>query len=333
MKKYLISETGNFYKANLHCHSNISDGSFSVEEIKKAYKDRGYSIVAFTDHDVFIPHPELNDDDFLALHGFEVEINDTTSNKFEEIKCCHICAVAIDEKTVNQPCWHRTKYLFGNGPSHKDKVKFDENEPDFERAYTGERISEMMETFRKNGFFVTYNHPVWSMEDYSNYMGYNGMNAMEMVNYGCVAAGYPDINQNQYDDMLRGGKRIYCIAADDNHRDNDRFGGYTMIKAEKLEYSAVTKALTEGNFYCSEKGPSINTLYVEDGKVTIETENAREIYIVKGVRRSEKRYDENCALTSATFDIKSDDIYFRIVVVGKDGHCSFTNAYFVNEIL
>lgn len=333
MKKYLISENGNFYKANLHCHSNFSDGQLSVDDIKKAYKEQGYSVVAFTDHDIFIPHPELDDEDFLALHGFEVEINENKEGAgWDEIKCCHICAIALDKDTVMQPCWHRTQYLFGNAPSHRNEVKYDENEPDFVREYTGERLSEMMETFRKKGFFVTYNHPAWSMEDYSNYMGYNGMHAMEMVNFGCVAAGYPDINQAQYDDMLRGGKRIYCIAADDNHGTYDRFGGYTMIKAEKLEYSAVTKALSEGNFYCSEKGPAIKSLYVEDGKVTIETENAREIYIVRGVRRAGKKYDESCSLTNATFDIKPNDVYFRLVVVGKDGHCSFTNAYFVDTL-
>ena len=33
MKKYLLPETGNFYKANLHVHTTISDGALSPEEI------------------------------------------------------------------------------------------------------------------------------------------------------------------------------------------------------------------------------------------------------------------------------------------------------------
>jgi len=44
MKKYLLPESGNFYKANLHCHSTFSDGKHTPEEIKKAYMDKGYSI-------------------------------------------------------------------------------------------------------------------------------------------------------------------------------------------------------------------------------------------------------------------------------------------------
>ena len=35
MRKYLLPEEGHFYKANLHCHSNISDGSLTPEQIKE----------------------------------------------------------------------------------------------------------------------------------------------------------------------------------------------------------------------------------------------------------------------------------------------------------
>ena len=55
----------------MHCHTTVSDGSMSPEETKKAYMEQGYSIIAFTDHDVFLAHDYLNDDKFLALHGFE----------------------------------------------------------------------------------------------------------------------------------------------------------------------------------------------------------------------------------------------------------------------
>ncbi|GEM_PF-2916627 len=29
MRKYLLPEDGMFYKANMHCHSTLSDGEFS----------------------------------------------------------------------------------------------------------------------------------------------------------------------------------------------------------------------------------------------------------------------------------------------------------------
>ena len=76
MKKYLLPNDCNIYKANLHCHTTLSDGRFTPEEIKERYMEKGYSVVAYTDHDILIPHDELNDENFLALNGFEVEIDD-----------------------------------------------------------------------------------------------------------------------------------------------------------------------------------------------------------------------------------------------------------------
>ena len=49
VKKYLLPKDGNFYKANLHSHTTVSDGRFTPAEAKKIYLEKGYSIVAFSD--------------------------------------------------------------------------------------------------------------------------------------------------------------------------------------------------------------------------------------------------------------------------------------------
>ena len=69
--KHLLPESGRFYKANLHMHTTVSDGRMTPEETKAAYQSRGYSIVAFSDHEVILPHPELCDEDFLAITSTE----------------------------------------------------------------------------------------------------------------------------------------------------------------------------------------------------------------------------------------------------------------------
>ena len=79
MKKYLLPPEGQFYKANLHCHSTVSDGRWSPERIKAEYMARGYSVIAYTDHDVLIPHQELTDEHFVALNGYELEVNQHAS--------------------------------------------------------------------------------------------------------------------------------------------------------------------------------------------------------------------------------------------------------------
>ena len=94
MRKYLVPKEGSFYKANLHCHSTISDGKWTPEEIKENYMAQGYSIVAYTDHQAFVTHNDLSDENFLALNGYELDIGE---GKVEgrTSKTCHICFVSL----------------------------------------------------------------------------------------------------------------------------------------------------------------------------------------------------------------------------------------------
>lgn len=152
IKKYLLPESGNFYKANLHCHSTVSDGRLTPAELKDAYMAQGYSIIAYTDHDVMLAHDELTDENFLALHGYEMEIDEKKDASFKFRKTCHMCLIALDPDNVKQVCWHREKYLFGHSVEHRGEVQFDPNTPDFEREYTPECINTMMRIGRENGF-------------------------------------------------------------------------------------------------------------------------------------------------------------------------------------
>ncbi len=334
MKKYLLPNTGKFFKANLHCHTTISDGNWTPEKVKEEYKKHGYSIVAYTDHELMVAHPELCDEDFIALNGYELEAKQTEKN-WAQNKRCHMCFIALNPTLDKHVCWNEENngYTWGNAAQLADTAKYDEKEAHFVRSYDGECVSEMMKRGREAGFFVTYNHPTWSTESYDQYMSYNNMHAMEMVNYSCVSSGYEEYNSRVYDDMLRGGKRIYCVCTDDNHnKHGDSFGGFTMIKAEKLEYGLITKALLNGDFYASE-GPEIHELYVEDGKVFIKTSPAAKISIVTDVIHARSVGGDGAEpVTEASFEIHSDAKYFRIVVIDKAGKHACTNAFFVDEL-
>ena len=45
MRKDLLPRDRQFYKANLHCHSTVSDGKFTPEELKKQYMDLRFQMV------------------------------------------------------------------------------------------------------------------------------------------------------------------------------------------------------------------------------------------------------------------------------------------------
>lgn len=341
MKKYLLPENLNSYKANLHCHTTISDGSWTAEQMKDEYKKRGYSIIAYTDHNMMIDHhKELSDGEFLALRGFEVQIaqsaNDTTALT---PKTCHICSIALDPDNLIQPCVsqkHLDHWRFYKKPA-VDWITYDKSIPDFEYAYTPERINAFINEVRKQGFFVTYNHPVWSLETLDEFAAYEGMNAMEICNYGCYVDGYEDYNPYIYDQMLRAGKRIFCIGADDNHNrgkipERDSFGAFTVIYAEKLDYKTVTDAMLRGDMYASQ-GPLINSLWVEDGVVHVTTSPARRIYIGAETRYSKSVIAEDGKLlTEAEFKLPEKFGYFRITVEDECGRHANTRAYFLDEL-
>ncbi|MBR5506490.1 MAG: PHP domain-containing protein [Clostridia bacterium] len=338
MKKYLLGEKGNFYRANLHCHTTISDGQKTPEEIKDIYQRHGYSVVAFTDHDMLIPHNELTDEKFLALNGIEYSIIEPKTETKNYIRACHFCAIALEEDNHIQPLWHRTEYYPPDNP-FVPKVKFAENKPDYERYYSTERISDMMTTARNEGFFVTYNHPTWSMENYNEYMNYSGMHAMEIFNGGSYAAGYDEENFRVYDDMLMGKKKIYCIGADDNHSTSedspytDAFRAFTMINASDLGYRNITKALEDGNFYASQ-GPEIYELFVEDGKIHIKCSDAVKIYCNHNCGNSAQvTYPEGEEfINEAVFEHRPQQGYFRVTVMDSKGNKACTNAYFPEDI-
>lgn len=328
MKKILLDSNKPFFKANLHCHSVLSDGSKTPEELKEMYVQQGYSVLAYTDHDILIDHSDLCDDNFLALNSYEMEIT-----RPDSFVCCHLCYIALSPDNLTQVCYHRNDYLFGNAPKYRQLLKFDESKPDFIREYTPECINKMIAEGRENGFFVTYNHPSWSLENYENYSKYKGMNAMEICNFGCFESGYDDYNSKEYDDILRNGQHIYCIATDDNHnRRNDSFGGFTVINADKLEYRTITKALEDGKFYAS-MGPSVYELWYEDDKIGIKCSDAAKIVLNTGTRRTEVVYgDEQNPVTEGVFDVRDTDNYVRITVTDFSGKHANTNAYFVNDL-
>ena len=339
MRKYLLPDEGQFYRANLHCHTTVSDGKRTPEQVKELYKSRGYSIVAYTDHDVMIDHSDLDDEGFLALRGYEMEVTETDVRAFPFKKTAHMCLIALSRDVERQVCWHREKYMIGHSGEYREQVRFDESEPDYVRAHTHECVSDMMRRGREGGFFVTYNHPTWSHEDHSDYLGFLGMHAMEIYNGSCIASGYEDINSHAYDDILHLGNRIYAIGADDNHnahpddsRRSDSCVAATVIKAPALEYEAVTGALLRGDFYAT-LGPEIRELYYEDGKVHIKTSPADRIIMTTGIRRRGIVYREKGrSLTSASFAVPDGCVYVRFTVIDREGKRADTNAYFTDTL-
>lgn len=329
MIKHLISGEGTFYKANLHAHSMVSDGEKTPKELKEMYLAQGYSIIAYTDHNRFVTHNELSDETFLALNGVEESADEHTGVRWHD-RCCDLNFIALSPKRKLHPL------------QIEGAVSGDGEYAPFRAHYCVEDVNRMIRIGRDNGFFVTHNHPTWSLEPPENYMGYVGMHAMEMFNKSSEVDGYNEYNPDIYDAQLRSGKRLFCLATDDNHNRQpdtmhwDSFGGFTMIKSASLRYEDVAAALLRGNFYCS-RGPILNALWLDtkDNTVHLECEGVKKIIATRGGRRLRAVYAEEQgveAITSAVFSIDPDDDYFRFTLIDEKGLTADTNAYFLADI-
>ena len=337
MKKILLDPQMPFFKGNMHCHTTVSDGRYTPREIKELYRSRGYHFVAFTDHEHVVPHPELDEEDFIAITAAEYAIKEfperSTLVDFD-MKVCHLNLYAKECLNDYSVCYDEKADHFSHGETRKSINRPAEN---YARVYGREGVNDLIRRANESGFFVCYNHPRWSLENYREYSGYEGLWGVEIYNTGANAAGLYEYDINVLDDMLRDGKRILASCGDDNHNKEcvglrESFGAFVMVNAKMLTYSSVVDGLLRGSFYCS-TGPCIYELFVEDGAVHLRCSNAKEITLSTRGRRSDIAVaEEGHSLTEASFPLQESDGYFRIDVIDRCGRRANTQAYFLDEI-
>lgn len=328
---YLLNEKKNRYKANLHCHSTISDGIYTPEQLKEIYKERGYKILAITDHEVLVPHCELNDDNFLLMPGYELQtFGDKELPKLMR-RVNHLNLYPKNQDNCILPFFSIDDVMQLDKPPDISKVKY--RNPQLEKEYSVEGLNKLIAAARESGFIVCYNHPTWSKEDAGIYTNLKGLFAMEIYNSGCEQAGYDTYCPWIYDEMMRSGQHIGCVAGDDTHRAQDLFGGFTMIYADELEHGQIIRALEQGEYYAS-RGPEIKSLWYEDGAFHIECSPAKKIIVSNSGRRKESislRIAEKGLLDSGEFPIDDTDLYVRFTIQDETGRTANTRAYWREE--
>lgn len=332
--KHLLPNVPKYFKANLHAHSTVSDGQLTPEQVKEEYKRRGYSILALTDHEICFAHPELDDEDFLTLTSYELMTYDDQPRM--NSKTYHLNLIAKDPN-------NRWQFHYPNLRPYIAKVadQLIYDEP-MVRTYDLDETNAIIAKANEKGFLVTYNHPVWSQQNGSDYLGLKGIWAAEVFNYDSYLSGYEEDMSQCYQELLKEGLKIFPIASDDSHRRDDIGGGWVMVGAEELSYGAVIAALEKGDFYAS-TGPEIHSLTLEDNKVTVTCSEAANINFVTHGRLAKRVFPKDGEkLTEATFDLTpwleritgdwQENAFFRICVTDASGKKAYTRAYFQKDL-
>ena len=335
---YLIDPKRKQYKANLHCHSTLSDGRKTPEELKEMYKGAGYSILAITDHERPTSHVDLSDGDFMLLTGYEAYIRPALDGRYDVYaKEVHLNLFARDPENVRMICYddRYSRYVKRDGVADS-LVRVGSSRP---REFTSEYINEYIRTARENGYLVAYNHPYWSMQDEAEILSYEGIFSLEICNYGSYVMNGLEHCAPLYEKMLLGGKRVFCHGADDNHNGHpvgsplcDSFGAFTMISPEKFSYDSVISAMEAGDMYAS-MGPTIRSLSVEGDTLHVECSEAAQIFAYFGSKRPAAVHAaKGEALTSV--DLKIDPLarFVRVAVRDAAGAWANTRAYSREEV-
>ena len=333
MKKVLLDANKNFYKANMHCHSILSDGRMTIEELKEHYMNNGYSIIAFSDHEHLIDNSHMNDENFLAITSCELaikEFENLSTLKKRDMKCCHFNLYAKEPTNVDTPCYSSVYDHFKKNIT-EDMIVHSCGE--YQRSYSTEGMNEIIRIANEKGFLVSYNHPRWSLESPMDYLRYKGLWAVEIHNTSTHSTGLSGNEVHVYEDFLREGERIACVAGDDNHSINTTCGGWTMINAEKLDYQSVIEAMEAHNIYTS-TGPEIKELYIEDDVAYMTfAKGVKAVMIMNGRTAFTKLAENPEGTNTVSFEIPREGYtWIRFEVIDAAGEKANTCAYFLDEV-
>ena len=340
MKKYLLPRLGKFYKANMHTHTNISDGALTPERVKEEYVKKGYSVVAFTDHEIMMPHADLRDESFLPITAYEIQLMDRSVPGFCN-KRYHMNFYSPDADRYLSKTYCKRDAWWGNIVKYFTEEMAEAGLT--ERSHTKEFAQKMIDMANEEGMIVSYNHPVWSNQNYTDYSGLKGLWGVEWYNNECVQLGYYDTTA-PITDLLSEGERVFPLATDDSHKARSIGGGWIMVKAKALDYDTIFAALKKGDFYSS-TGPEIKSLYLDGDKVVIKTSAVKQIALITDMRITEVIDSAKTGKTVSGGELslaklieKRNDLgdshksFFRIEITDKCGRKALTRAYFLDEL-
>ena len=341
MKIDLLPQGVNWYRANFHCHTILSDGKLTPEQVKDLYKSRGYSIVAYSDHERYIPHPDLDDENFLALYALECALHIDRNPlqpppglelNWRHFRCYHINLFARHRDVVATPLrktiWGAQRNQFdGTNAEKADLAKF---------SY--EKVNDFLRVAKEAGFFSQLDHPYWSLNTMEDCLSLENLWSLEILNWGTQRETGAEYCPYIYDQMLwKNGPSLLCTMGDDNHNppslppEEQCFGGSTFIGAKSLDYDSITDAMARGDVFCASgfNPPRFHAMWIEDGKVHVEFSPVNEI-IYTGYGRVYRQV-RGVGLASATFDLGESDPYFRITLIDGEGNFAHTHAYAIRD--
>jgi len=281
---------GRWLKANLHTHTTLSDGDRSVEERARQYRERGYSVLAVTDHRVTADVAAVSAEDFLVLGGIELH------PECPGAECYHLVGLDVP-----------AGFAVPEGADARTQIRL----------------------LKEAGGEYIIAHPYWCGHTLKHLLPVaDDAIGVEVFNATCTKIG-KGFSSVHWDDLLAEGAMLPAVAVDDVHGGRDIFMGWTMIKAPEPTAGAIMDALRSGCYYAS-CGPVIEEFRVADGKAFVRSSPVAEVHFMcRGSKGCSRYADDGPEITEAEMEVDDGHGYVRCEVVDRSGLRAWTNPMFL----
>ena len=316
-----FGKTSNWYKGNLHSHTTLSDGRLTPQEAVELYRRNGYAFLCLSDHDVYTDfRDEFDSDDFILLPGLECSCAlDERGEDGAHLKVHHVNALLGTREMQERAT--RTR------PVHMERIDF----PSQADCWDGTSVlRDMIASLRERGFFVTYNHPLWSRVEVEEFQDVEGIAALEIFNNGCEVESADGRGTVHWDAILRRGRYVPGFASDDNHnaRVDDSLGGWISVNADRLSHDDIVDAILQGRYYSS-CGPTVHEWGIRNGEAFVTCSAVNRINFIAGNRVGDGisilgQKFEDC-LNEGTYKLRGHERYIRAECVDRFGRTAWTN--------
>jgi hypothetical protein len=311
---------GQWYKGNLHTHSTLSDGHYTIPELMDAYGGRGYQFLGLTEHNQFVTGKEFERDGFLLLPGVEYNMRQDEA----------------DYRAIHMNVFPGTDAMLAAArrPLYRDREQL------VPRPFSGRRydlIQDYIDEAGERGCVVMFNHPHWSLTELDDILPLRNLFAVEVYNHSGQHMENLGDSDVTWESLLRAGRRLWATATDDNHNrtpfdslENDSFGGWVVVKARGLTRDAIMEALIAGSFYAS-CGPEIRRFDLIGDEVFFECSAVQRISLMGDGRQYQTDVCELGKNGLLTFHkrLQGTERFIRVECADAWGRYAWTNPIFL----
>ncbi|MEM9734784.1 MAG: CehA/McbA family metallohydrolase [Pseudomonadota bacterium] len=302
MQLSAFSAPGQFWRGNLHTHSDHSDGALSAQEVCARYQAQGYDFLAITDH-------------FSAKYDYP--ITDTTpfrGSKFTTLLGAELHAPLLH----NGDPWH----ILAVGLPPDFTPPYVRQEGVDKPSETGPQLAMRA---REAGAFIAMAHPQWSGLTMDDARSLTAAHAVEAYNHTCFIGVDRADGFHTLDLLLEEGHRLNLCATDDAHfKFQDHFGGWVMVKASANEPQALLQALKEGAYY-STQGPQFFNIELRDETVLVECTAAQSIILQSRGSRTVHRHGSALTRLELPLGRLAQEAWLRVTIIDGNGKRAWSN--------